>query len=287
MHPVIFKVGSFELRSYGLLLALSFLIGIFLAVRRAKKKGIDPNHIMDLSVILIVSAIVGSRLLYVLFHLDEFRGHWTDTFNPFQSSGQIGLAGLTLLGGVILCFISAFVYLRLKKLPFLKFADTIIPSVAFGEFLTRIGCYLNGCCFGISCEGHSHFCVTFPPESAAGNMFQGVPLIPTQLYSSAYGLIIFGLLLLLERYQKRDGFVLYLFLIFYGLARFVIDFYRFYESSMVAFHIGQTGISVNQFISLIMVLIGVLLLLTPWGSFISTTATPQKTTGKGRRHPVK
>ncbi len=259
MHPVILKIGAFELRSYGLMLAISFLAGIYISVRRAKKKGIDPNQIMDLSVIIIISAILGSRLLYVLFHLEEFRGHWLDTINPFQSNGQIGIAGLTLLGGVLLSFLSSFIYLKAKKLPFLKFADTVIPAVGLGIFLTRIGCYLNGCCFGLPCD--PHWGVVFPPNSAAGSLFQGTHLIPAQLYSSAYGLIIFVALLYLERWQKFDGYLLYIFFILYGIARFTIDFFRYYESSMVILTIAGKGISLNQGISLAFMVLGIVMLV--------------------------
>jgi phosphatidylglycerol---prolipoprotein diacylglyceryl transferase len=243
------------------MLALSFVIGIYLSMHRAKKKNINPDTVMDLGVIIIISAIVGSRFLYVIFHLDEFRppqGHWTDTFNPFQSSGQIGIAGLTMLGGVILCFISGFIYLKWKKVSFLQFADTLIPAVAFGEFLTRIGCFLNGCCFGTECHS-GPFCVIFPPDSVAGSLFQGIPLHPTQLYTSAYALITFAILLFVERWQKFNGFLLYVFLILYGIGRFIIDFYRYYEPSMVFAKIGTLQLSVNQGISLAFILTGVLL----------------------------
>lgn len=259
VHPVLIKIGALEIRSYGLMLALSFLIGIYIAARRARSRNIDPNHIMDLSVVIIISAIVGSRLLYVLFHLDEFRGHWLDTINPFQSSGQIGIAGLTMLGGVILAFISSILYIRRKKLPLLPLADTIMPAVAFGIFLTRIGCHLNGCCYGLPC--HGPLCVVFPPESAAGSAFQGVPLVPTQLISSGYGLLIFASLLLAERFSKRSGLTLYLFLILYGFARFVIDFFRYYESSMVLIEVGGTAISLNQGISLLFIAAGIVMLV--------------------------
>ncbi|MBN1464602.1 prolipoprotein diacylglyceryl transferase [candidate division KSB1 bacterium] len=272
MYPVLLRIGALEIRAYGLLLALSFLIGIYLSVRRAKSRGIDPNHIMDLSVILIVSAIVGSRLLYVLFHLDEFRGHWLDTVNPFQSDGQIGIAGLTVLGGIVLCFISAVIYLRMKKLPFYKFADVLMPAVGFGIFLTRIGCFLNGCCFGLPCEGHGHLCVTFPLNSAAGSQFPGVPLVPAQLYSSLYGLIIFIALLLVERWKKFDGFLLAIFLILYGIARFIIDIYRYYEDSMVILPMGDRGISLNQGISIIFVLAGIILLIIGYNKIKRTAA---------------
>lgn len=260
MHPVLFKLGALEIRAYGLMLALSFLLGIYLSVYRAKKQGVNPNHIMDLSVIIIISAIIGSRLLYVLFHLDEFRGRWLDTINPFQSDGQIGLAGLTVLGGVILSFISSYIFLKIRNLSFYKIADIMVPAIGLGIFLTRIGCYLNGCCFGLPCEG-GHACVTFPMNSAAGSQFPGVPLIPAQLYSSAYGLIIFVSLLVAERWKKFDGFLLALFFILYGISRFVIDFYRYYEDSMVILQMGERGLSLNQGISLLFVLVGIILLI--------------------------
>jgi len=266
LHPVLVKIGALEIRAYGLALALSFLIGIYISTYRAKKRGINPNDIMDLSVILIISAIIGSRLLYILFHLEEFRGHWLDTFNPFQSNGQIGIAGLTVLGGVILCIISSIIYMRIKKLPFYRFADVIVPAVGFGIFLTRIGCFLNGCCFGIPCEAEHSLCVTFPYNSAAGSQFPGVPLVPAQLYSSLYGLIIFITLLLAERWKKFDGFLLALFFILYGIARFIIDFYRYYEDSMVLFAVGEKGISLNQGISALFVVVGIALLIKGYSS---------------------
>ncbi len=263
VHPVLFKIGAFELRAYGVMLALSFFFGILLAVNRAKRKHMEPNHIMDLSVIILISSIVGARLLYVLFHLEEFRGHWLDMINPIQSDGRIGIAGLTLLGGVILAIVSSMVFIRVRKLNFFKLADVIMPSVGLGIFLTRIGCYLNGCCFGLPCEHGSHFCVTFPANSAAGSLFPGIPLIPAQLYSSLYGLIILGLLLLFERWQKFDGFLLFMFFIFYGISRFVIDFFRYYESSMIILKVGEAGISLNQGISFLFVVIGIAGLV--WG----------------------
>ena len=261
MLPVLFRIGALEIRSYGLLLALSFLIGIYFSVYRAKKRNVDPNHIMDLSVILIISAIVGSRLLYVLFHLEEFKGRWLDTFNPFQSNGQIGLAGLTVLGGIILCFISSYVFLRRRKLSFFEIADIMIPAVGLGILLTRIGCYLNGCCYGLPCEDHTLGCVTFPPDSAAGSHFQGIPLVPAQLYSSLYGLIIFVSLLIAERWKKFDGFLLALFFMLYGISRYIIDIYRYYEDSMVILSIGDRGMSLNQGISLTFVIIGIILII--------------------------
>ncbi|MDZ7369662.1 MAG: prolipoprotein diacylglyceryl transferase [candidate division KSB1 bacterium] len=257
MYPVLFKIGAFELRSYGLALAVSFLLGILISLKRAQKVNVDQNTIMDLSVLMIISAIIGSRLLYVLFHLDEFRGRWLDTISPIQSNGQIGLAGLSVMGGIILCFITAFIYLRIKKQSFFKIADVMIPTVGLGIFITRIGCFLNGCCFGLPCDGHHPFCVTFPLDSPAGSIFPNQPLIPTQLYSSLYGLMIFGLLLWVERYKWFDGFLFSLFLILYGISRFTIDIFRYYEESTIVLKMGTTGLTINQLLSIAFIFAGV------------------------------
>ena len=144
----------------------SFLLGIFLGMYRAKKRDIDPNKIMDLSVVIVISAILGARFLYVIFHLEEFRGHWMDMINPFQSSGQIGIAGLTMLGGFLAALASSLIYMWRHKLPILKIADILAPSVGLGIFITRIGCFFNGCCYGTPTK--VPWAVVFPPESAAG-----------------------------------------------------------------------------------------------------------------------
>jgi len=258
VHPTLFKLGPIEIHSYGLMLAISFLIGILLASYRAKKQGLNPDKIMDLSIIIVISAILGSRFLYVIAHLDEFRGHWLDMINPFQSNGQIGLAGLTMLGGFIAALLFGILYLFIKKLPILKVCDILIPSVGLGIFITRIGCFLNGCCYGVPTD--SPLGMVFPSECVAGYHFSGIPIHPTQLYSSLYGIVIFGLLLLFERHKKFDGYLLYWFLILYGVSRLTVDFFRYYEDSMVLFTIGNSPISLNQGISFLMIIAGVLLI---------------------------
>jgi phosphatidylglycerol:prolipoprotein diacylglycerol transferase len=167
---------------------------------------------------------------------------------------------MTVIGGLVLATLGSISYLWLKKQPFLEIADTIIPSVALGIFLTRIGCFLNGCCFGR--PGDSPFCMVFPTDTPAGFTFPNQTIIPTQLYSSLYGLIIFLTLLFLEKkFHSYNGFTFYLFFILYGLARFIIDFFRYYESSMIFIQIGSLAISVNQVMSLLFAILFSFLLL--------------------------
>ena len=258
MHPELFRIGPLAIHSYGIMLALSFLIGIYLAVRKGKNRGIKEDEIVNIAFIIIVASIVGSRLFYVLFHLEEFTGRWINAFWPVQEDGTIGLGGLILLGGFILAFVSASLYMMVKKLNFWKVADSVAPSIAFGVFLTRIGCYLNGCCFGKACE--LPWGVNFPPNSPAGAVMGDAHLHPTQLYSSLYGLLIFLILTWLDRKNYFNGVLIGTFMILDGFSRFTVDFFRYYENQM--FLVG--GLQFNQIVSLLMFLSGIAMILYQW-----------------------
>jgi phosphatidylglycerol:prolipoprotein diacylglycerol transferase len=255
MHPELFRIGPFAVHSYGVMLAISFIVGIYVAVKKAEKRGIKGEEIVNLGFIIILASIVGARLFYVLFHLNEFRGRWIYAFWPVQEDGTIGLGGLILLGGFIFAFLSAVVYLWYKKLNFWKIADSIAPAIALGVFFTRIGCFLNGCCFGTACS--EPWSVVFPSNSPAGSIMGNIHIHPTQLYSSFYGLVIFGILMWMDNRRKFDGEIIALFLIFYGLSRFIVDFYRYYESQMFL----VDGLQFNQIVSLILIFIGIGMLI--------------------------
>ena len=255
MHPELFRIGPFAVHSYGVMLAISFIVGIYVAVKKAEKRGIKGEEIVNLGFIIILASIVGARLFYVLFHLNEFRGRWIYAFWPVQEDGTIGLGGLILLGGFIFAFLSAVVYLWYKKLNFWKIADSIAPAIALGVFFTRIGCFLNGCCFGTACS--EPWGVVFPSNSPAGSIMGNVHIHPTQLYSSFYGLVIFGILMWRDHRRKFDGEIIALFLILYGISRFIVDFYRYYESQMFL----VDGLQFNQIISLILIFIGIGMLI--------------------------
>ena len=247
MHPVLFSVFGFRIHSYGFMLALSFLLGIWLATWRAKKRGLDPNVITDVGFYVILAAIVGARLYYVLLKWDLFKNNPASIFNPFQE-GQIGIGGLVMFGGFIGAILAGFLYFRFKKLPFLPYADAMAPSFGLGIFLTRIGCFLNGCCYGAPAHfGGIHYPDNGSPawyyqlqlardlarrqgENAA-DLLETVSLYPSQLYLSLGGLLIATTVILAGRRKPFSGFEFYLTGLLYAVLRFTVDFFRFYEAS--------------------------------------------------------
>ncbi len=253
MHPILFKLGPFEIRSWGVMFAISCVVGIWFAQRRAKHQGINPNLIMNLALIIIGSALVGSRLFYVAFHWEEFALHPLDIISPYQSTGQWGIGGLSMVGGIAFSILTSLFYLHLKGENIWKITDIVAPSFPLGIFFTRIGCFLNGCCFGR--PSSSPFAVTFPVQSPAGLIYPHRSLHPTQLYSSLYGLGGFFLLLYLERHKSFSGFTTWLMIGFYCVARFLVDFLRYYEESMVLTKIGGVPFSVNQGVCVATILI--------------------------------
>jgi len=260
MHPTIISIGPLAIRSYGLMLAIGFLSGIMFAAWRARKAGENPDHIYNISVWIVISSLLGARLYYIITHYSEFRVDDTGSvlvriflelknmFWPIGSDGQIGISGLVLYGGLILATAASAYYLKKHRLSVLLYMDILAPSIGLGEFFTRIGCFLNGCCFGYPTD--SVCGVVFPEDSAAGFYYPNTPIHPAQLYNSFAGLLIFGLLVYLERYKKFNGFTALLFFILYSVGRFTIDFFRYYEKSMT-FH----GLSHNQILSLIVFII--------------------------------
>jgi phosphatidylglycerol:prolipoprotein diacylglycerol transferase len=256
MHPTLIEAGWFQIRSYGFMLALSFLVGIYLAAWRAKRRGVKPQDMLDLSVYIILAAVVGSRFLYVLFHLEDYS-------SPLEFFA-LWEGGATFYGGLGLALAAAVWFTRRKGLSFLAVADIMTPSIALGMALTRVGCFLSGCCYGRPTD--APWGVLFPTSCQAGRYSADVAielgtnvvhLHPTQLYSSLYGLAIFVVLLLVERRLTRRGALFGLLLVLAGLSRFTVDFFRFYEESSRVI----AGLTVSQVTAVGLAALGVYLLV--------------------------
>ena len=252
------------LHSYGLLIAAAFLTGMWLAQREARRRGQDPERIADLSFWVLVAALVGSRVYFVFVNWDDYFGPSAFVATPFGRLPRL-LAfwegGLVFYGGFIGAALTAFWYMRRHGMKFLPHADTLIPSVAFGHFLGRLGCFGAGCCWGEVAERHLPWAAKFPPASLAYQSFAArphpeaylapdrlttLPLHPVQLYEAFGELAIFLVLVLLVRPRKRfHGQALAVWLLLYAVLRTTVEVFRGdVERGVVA------GLGVGQWTSL-------------------------------------
>ncbi len=220
MFPEVFHLGPLHLRSFGVMLALAFLVGTWLALGEARRRGLDESKLLNLVLVVLVASIVGARGMYVLTHLAEFRANPALAFALWEG-------GLTLYGGFALGTLAGFVSMKRAGLPMGITADAVTPSVALGVGIARLGCFLNGCCFGI--PGHSAWCVRFPPGSPPDAVFPGMALEPSQLYNAFAGLLLFLLVLWLRPRIKSPGRLWWTFLALFMLVRIPIDATRYYE----------------------------------------------------------
>jgi phosphatidylglycerol:prolipoprotein diacylglycerol transferase len=243
MHPRLFELGPLVIHSYGFFLALSFAIGIWLAGKRAEQRGIPSEKIADVSLLIIVVTIIGARGLYVIAHWDQFQGRWMDVFRTWEG-------GLTMYGGAVPASILAMMWLKRSGVDAWKAADAIAPSLALGLGLTRIGCYLSGCCFGTPTE--LPWGVSFPPDSHAGSVYPGEKLHPAQLYDSIIGFALFGLLLFLDRKPLQKGNLFLVLLLLTSGSRFLLDLVRTYDQT--AFPVASVHLTLNQMVTLVLFL---------------------------------
>lgn len=235
------------------MLAISFFVGILYIRRRAIREHLDPNFALNLAFLIIFSGIIGARVFYVIFHWSDFSSNPLSAFNPFGSSGQFGIAGLNLYGGVVFALVSTLFYVRYKRQPLWQTCDVFAPAVALGIFISRIGCFLNGCCFGI--PGDLPICVVFPEGSIPHHHFGDQALHPTQLYSSAYGLLLF---IVLHNFDKRKSFygsTFALLLMLEAVFRFAIEYVRYYEPAMRT-HLFGISFTYNHLIAVGLFLLG-------------------------------
>ncbi len=261
MFRTLFHIGPLEIHTYGVMQAIAFFTVIFISVRKAKKMGIDPNIIFDLAIWVLVSVVIGARIWYVAEHFNEYSQNLIDILKIWEG-------GLVFYGGFIAAILGGFLFLRLKKLSFTKIGDTIAPSLPIGVAIGRIGCFLNGCCYGKVSE---KFGIPFPsrefPPAYADQLrenlikpgaTESLPVIPTQLYAVLDNLIIFAILIVLSRRRKPfQGFLIWVFFGLYGIQRFIIDFFRHYEGAAKVFKV----LSLSQITSICIVIASIFALV--------------------------
>ena len=217
MHPEIAKLGPLTIHSWGFMVALAFLVGILLSARHAQKASLPRETIFDLGFYVLIASMLGARIVYVIQFWRDFKEHPMEIF-------MIQNGGVVFFGGFFAALLTFLIYTRLKKIPLLKLLDLITPPTALGYAIGRIGCFLNGCCYGKPTD--LPWGVSFQPGSEAYWHFGATHLHPTQLYASATLFFIFLLLLFLSKKVKRDGDLFAWGLMCYAIYRFFIEFIR-------------------------------------------------------------
>ncbi|NOT32557.1 MAG: prolipoprotein diacylglyceryl transferase [Candidatus Eisenbacteria bacterium] len=252
MYPEILHWGPLHIRSYGLMLAIAFLVGTGLALREAKRRGLDEDRLVSVILVVLIASVLGARALYVMEHIGEFRREWTSMFALWQG-------GLTLYGGIVAGAVAGLVAARRFGLPMWTVADVLTPGLALGTAIGRVGCYLNGCCYGRPTL--LPWGVKFPPDSFAGLEFGNALLHPSQLYFSVVGLVLFALAWGLRRRFTVPGTLFWSFLLVFGLARVPLDLTRAYEKDAIVLPMGATGVTESQVMSVALALFAVLMLV--------------------------
>jgi len=243
MHPELFKIGPLTIHTYGVLVAAGFLLGLGLAVRQARKEGIPPDKIVDLGFYILLSALIGSRLFYILINASHYLKNPLDIFKIWEG-------GLVFYGGLLLAVPTVLWYVKKNNLSVWNTADLFAPSLAIGHAIGRLGCFFSGCCYGKPAEGLP-WAVTFTdPESLA---IIGVPLHPTQLYESLGEFINFFILIILRRYKSFNGQLFLTYIILYSVLRFIVEFFR----GDVGRGFITSQLSFSQGISILMFLIAI------------------------------
>lgn len=252
MFPKIFSLGSFFLPTYGVLVALGFLAGLWVTVRLAKKGGLDPEKVTNLAVYVALAGLIGAKLLMIVFD-------WPDI--QIFSLSTLQAAGV-FQGGLILALIAAFFYIRHNKLQALAVSDAFAPGIALGHGIGKLGCFAAGCCWGKECS--LPWAVTFRNPDANG--LTGVPLNvslhPAQLYESIAEILLFGFLYWRYGRAHSAGQIIGLYLVVSSVARFFIEFERFHEQALPF----GLPLSITQWIAVGLAIAGGLLLLIPKAS---------------------
>ena len=247
MYPKLLELGAISIYSYGLLLVAAYLLGLQVAVARGRARGLDGQRVMDLGIAIIISALVGAKLLLVVVEFDQFLR------NPWAFVRSAGV----FYGGLLLSVAVAFWYMRRHRMPLWATCDAFAPGIAVGQAVGRLGCLLAGCCYGHPTD--MPWGITFTDPLAAANV--GTPLDvslhPTQLYESIASLVILGVLLALEsRWRPFAGRTFWTYLLLYPAVRFVIEFFRGDPRGAV-FDV----LSTSQFVSALLVPLSIVMLV--------------------------
>lgn len=215
MHQVALSFGKLTITWYGILVVSGFVVGLWTASRRSLRTGIAGEVVADLGVWLMLGAIVGSRIWHVVaYWQEEFAG------KPWWEMFAIHHGGLVFYGGLLGASLAGSFFARARAIPLWKLADALAPSIALGHVFGRIGCLMNGCCFGLPTD--RPWAVHYPVE----HFTQGGGVHPSQIYEALANLALYAALAWQYRRKTFDGQVFASYLIAYAVLRFLLEFFR-------------------------------------------------------------
>src|SRR6266446_3107024 len=249
MYPRLLELGPITVYTYGVLLAAAYLLGLQLARVRAKKRGLDANRVLDLGIYIIISALVGAKLLLLITDFRTFRADPAELLTLARSGG-------VFYGGLILAVIVALWYIRRAGLPLWTTCDVFAPGIALGHVVGRFGCFFAGCCYGKPTS--VPWAITFTNPYAAANVGTplNIPLHPTQLYEAgAEALILIILLATESRGRRFPGRTFWLYMLMYAISRYIIEMFRGDPRGTVFIF------STSQFISVILLPLALAMLI--------------------------
>jgi phosphatidylglycerol---prolipoprotein diacylglyceryl transferase len=251
VFPRLFHIGNFNLPTYGLLVALGVLIGLWISVRNSEKQGINGDDAWNFGILVVLCGIIGAKILYIINDWSYYTAHPGEVF----SLGTLQAGGV-FSGGLIAALAAAAWYIRKHNMPALGTCDAFSPGLALGHAIGRVGCFAAGCCYGK--PTHHFWGVTFTNPLARA--WVGTPLNeslePTQLFESAVELANFFILMWMLKRKKFDGQVFAAYLILYGVARYFLEFIRDDPGRGSVFGGLMTG---TQLISICLVITGSLI----------------------------
>ncbi len=238
MHPILFKIGPFTIYTFGVMVALGIVFAYLILMKLAEKENMDKNDVSDLMIWTVVSGFIGARVFFFLYNPQYLSSPWR-IFYFWEG-------GLVWYGGFLFGFVTALYLSKKKNIPVWKIADIAVIAGEVGLAFGRIGCTMAGCCYGKEC--HSQLAIVFKDPHSAAPL--NVPLYPTEPVSSVANFLIAFVLYLLYKRRKASGEIFGFYFVFYGIFRFLIEFWRATPKEYLGF------LSNNQVLSVFMVTIG-------------------------------
>jgi phosphatidylglycerol:prolipoprotein diacylglycerol transferase len=227
MFPKLIERDGFFIPTYGILVAIAFLLAIWLTTRLARKAGLDVEKVTNLAIYCALSGMLGAKLMMFLF---DWRIYLSDPSQIFSFS-TIQAAGV-YQGGLLLALVVAFWYMRRVNLPAFRTCDVFAPGVALGHAVGRLGCFAAGCCWGQECKRGPSVTFTNPDAHELTGVPLGIPLYPTQVYESLLAIVVFAVLYWRFHKPHRDGSIIGLYMVLYSIARFLVEFIRHHDQAL-------------------------------------------------------